>query len=188
MRHVEPEAVHAVGPAVRVRSEETEPVIVHRGHLLPEPGVRVVQLRRVRPVAVVEDPALRVLHVELGMLGDPPVVAARVIRRDVENDPQMQLVRAANELGEFVLRSVFRVHAAEIADGVGRADALAAFDAHGIRRHQVQHIDAQFLDRRQVGRGVGQRRKRGGFLPRGLKGVARLPGRQRAEVDLVDDG
>ena len=73
------------------------------------------------------------------------MIAARVVRGDIQNHLQVQLVRVFHQRAEVADRSVFRFDCAEVADGVGRADALAVINADWVRRHKIENVDAHLF-------------------------------------------
>ena len=185
--HVEAEAVDAVERAAFVRAEDGEPMIVDLDHGGAEGGIGVVELGGVGPVAVEEGGAVLGLHIVLGVRGNPDVVARGVVGGDVEEDLELEGVRAADEVEDFGLGAVFGLDGGEVARGVGRTDAFARVVSDRIRREEIHHIEAEAAEARQMLRQVGDGRFGERFFRGGFDGVARFAHGQRAEVDLVDD-
>jgi len=185
--HVEAEAVDAVGLAVLVRAEDGEPVVVDLDHRLAQGGVGVVELGGVGPIAVEERGAVGGLDVVLGMLRHPHVVAGGVVGGDVEDDLELEGVRATDQGEDFGLGAVFGLDGGEIARGVGRTNAFAREKPDGIGREEIDDVEAKAAQARQVLRQVGQGRFSEGFFAGGLDGVAGLARGERAEIDLIEN-
>ena len=188
VRHVEAEAVNAVGLSVGIGAEATEPVVVDLHHRGAQFGAGVIELGGVGPVGIEHGAAIFAADIVFGVGAHPDVVARGVVGRDVKNDFQLQFVGAAHERAEFLRGAVFRLHVHEIARGVGRADSLAAEVSDGIGREQIDHVEAEPPQAREVFGQIGQRRIAQGFFDQRFNGVARLARGQRAQIDLVNDG
>ena len=187
MGHVEAEAVDAVGLAVFIRTEGGEPVVVDFDHGGAQGGVGVVELGGVGPVAIEKGGAVGGLDVVIGVRGHPHVVAGGVVGGDIENDLELEGVRAPDEGENLGLGAVFGFDGGEIAGGIGRTDALAGEMSDGIGREEVHDVEAEAAEARQVPGEIGEGGFSEGLLGGGLDGVARVAGGEGAEIDLVDD-
>ena len=108
--------------------------------------------------------------IPVGVVAAQLVVPRGVVGDEVEDDVEALFMRGIDEGPEILLAAEFGVHIVIALHRIGRAErALAVLLPDGMDRHQPQHIDAQFLEARQL------------FL-RGLEGAFRG---ELAGVDLV---
>lgn len=163
MGHVEPEAVNAVGLAVRSGAQAGEPMVVDLGHGVAQGGLGIVQLGGIGPVTVEGRGAIGGLDVVFGMFAGPHVVAGGMVGGDVEDDLELELVRAPDEGEGLCPGAVFRFDVGEVSRGVGRTDTLAGKVPDGVGRQQVQNIETETAEARQVAGQIGQGDSARGF-------------------------
>ena len=85
------------------------------------------------------------------------MIARGVVGGQVEDHLEAQPMRLSHQIRHVLHGAVLGLDGAEVADGIGRADALAPSHADRVGRHQVEHIGAEGADLREAAPHVGQR-------------------------------
>ena len=159
--------------AEAVDTDIAHPIFHRLGHVLPQPGLGIVEIDDVGPIPERRRPvgALPVMLVPVGMRGVDDIVPRGMVGDPVEDDVHPLRMRRRDERLEIVDRPELGVHRAIVLDRIGAAEpALAVLLADRMDRHQPQDVDAERLQPRQLR----------------LRSAERSLGGELARVDLIE--